>query len=598
MSDETPAGTTPFPFWSRLWYYVRPFSRKFLFAIICTACTGIFMAIQPVSVKFIIDSGLNRPDSTTEQKLSWAMVFVGVYLLAGILRMVSYFIGLKSMITATEGLIFEIRSRFFRHIQRLCFKFHDKTSSGELFSYVMGSPLAQLSGFIRQLGLFFFQSVISWIVAVSALATFDFPMTLIAVATVVMIAFVNHRSRLTMKRMTTHFMEVETSVSRFVSDMFRGTRTIKIHAAEPEVAELFDERISEMRDESALLQERQWLEHAKPEFLHYFGLAFIYAFGVWSVLYRGMSVGTFMAFAVSVNQLIHPVMQVFQINVQRGNAEASLQRIENVMNITESTVESPEEHRVSIEKTWKTAENEALPQVEFLNVTFGYTDQRVLTDVSCAIPRNTIVGLVGPTGSGKSTFVKLLLRLYDPQSGTIRFNGADIREYGLRDLRSCFGMVPQDPYLFQTTIRENLRIVCPEAGDDQIREAMDRALVSEFVSRLPDGWDTMVGENGLMLSGGQRQRIAIARAILSKPDCFVFDEATSALDNVSETFIREAIENLAHKHTVIIIAHRLSTVKHADSILVLKNGTIVQQGTYRDLSEQDGLFRELVLSAV
>jgi ABC-type multidrug transport system fused ATPase/permease subunit len=587
----------PIRFWERLWFYLKPYRTQTVTAISCTAIAGLFMAMQPLAIKFIIDSGINRPDAPVSVRFKWTFFFIGCYLFVSAARMVSFYFGLKAMSVATEGAVFNIRSRFFRHVQRLCFKFHDKMSSGELFNYVMGSPVTLFGQFIRTLGLSLPTAIVSWLVALSALAVFDWEMTLIMIAGLMIIALVNNRSRERVRTMSEEYMAIESSVSRTVADLFRGTRTVKIHSVEDETNTLFETRIGQIRDNGAALQYRQWIENAKPEFLNYFVLAAIYGFGAWSCLYRGMSVGTFLAFTISLNQLLGPLMMLFQLNLQRGNAEAGLQRIEHVLSLTESTPEPEASAKVSVEEAHTRALLTSEPEILVEKVGFSYENNRVLENVSCAIQRTTTCALVGPSGSGKSTFVKLLLRLYDQSEGRILINGADIHLYSLHELRSYFGVVPQDPFMFQMSIKENIRIASPAATDEEIKDAMDSALVSEFVDKLPQRWNTMVGENGYSVSGGQRQRIAIARAILTKPSCFIFDEATSALDTTSEMHIRKAIESLSQKHTVIIIAHRLSTVKYADKILVFNNGNIVQQGTYASLSSEDGVFKELVLSA-
>ena len=207
---------------------------------------------------------------------------------------------------------------------------------------------------------------------------------------------------------------------------------------------------------------------------------------------------------------------------------------------------------------------------------------------------NHSFGLVGSSGSGKSTITKLIMRLYDINSGEILMHGRNIKDYSLHDLRKNIGIVPQDPFIFQASIMENIRMACPEAPMPEVIQAMETARVHEFVNDLPKGWNTVVGDNGFNLSGGQKQRIAIARAILGKPDILIFDEATSALDNVSEKYIQHAMEDLMKTHTVIMIAHRLTTVKNVDKIFVFDKGEIVQTGTYDELSTTDGLFKDLL----
>ena len=210
---------------------------------------------------------------------------------------------------------------------------------------------------------------------------------------------------------------------------------------------------------------------------------------------------------------------------------------------------------------------------------------------------NKSYALIGYSGSGKSTITKLLMRLYEVDDGQINMHNNNIKNFSLHDLRAIIGIVPQDPFMFRGSILDNIRITCPQATTAEIMNAMEIARVHEFVNDLPNGWNTLVGEDGYSISGGQKQRIAIARAILGKPDILVFDEATSALDNISELHIQNAMEELMKTHTVIIIAHRLSTIRNVDKILVFDKGQVVQEGNYEELSNVPGLFKEMLDSA-
>ena len=224
-------------------------------------------------------------------------------------------------------------------------------------------------------------------------------------------------------------------------------------------------------------------------------------------------------------------------------------------------------------------------------------DRKIFENFNCKLYYNKSFGIVGSSGSGKSTITKLLMRLYEVESGEIFVHGCNIKKYSLRDLRKSIGIVPQEPFIFRMSIIDNIRIAAPDAPMLEIIKAMEVARVHEFVNELPKGWNTVVGDGGFGLSGGQKQRIAIARAILGKPDILIFDEATSALDNVSERHIQNAIDELMQTHTVIIVAHRLTTIKNVDEILVFEKGNVIQRGNYEELSNQEGMFRDMLMSS-
>ncbi|MGA2442319.1 MAG: ATP-binding cassette domain-containing protein, partial [Tepidisphaeraceae bacterium] len=295
------------------------------------------------------------------------------------------------------------------------------------------------------------------------------------------------------------------------------------------------------------------------------------------------------AYMVAFGSLQGQLVVLFQLSTFKAAAQAGVKRIQAVLKTASSTPD-PIGYEAPIPQKGP---------IVLYNVTFGYDpDRQVLKDVNLTIPYGQRVALVGPSGAGKSTITQLLLRLYDPDQGAILIGGMNIRHCRGPDLRHKFGVVPQDPFIFRTTIGYNLCVARPGAGNAEIRRACELANAWEFIARLPAGLDTPVGEGGSTLSGGQRQRLAIARALLAQPDYFIFDEATSALDTVSEAMVQQAMENAVSGKTSLIIAHRLATVKNCDRILVIDDGRIVQDGSYDHLVGQPGLFRGLVQGQV
>lgn len=584
----------PIPFWSTLLGYARPYRSKLVFAMVTSFFVGIGVASQPLMIKFIVDQGVTRPNASPATRLTYAMFYAAVYLAMGYMRVGIWRMGFVRFISALESMFFDIRSRFFRHVQGLCFRFHDQISSGELFNYIMGSPSGSIKAFLQQCVMNVPHQAVSWVLAVCTLAYFDWLMTLILLVMIGLIVFMNRRSHRVLRTLSTQFMKTESSVSKYVSDILRGTREIKIHAIEDKVSQSFEVQIDRMREQSAAMTLRQNLEYLKPELVLYSGNAVMYVAGAYSCVYRSLTVGEFFAFISSVNLLVGPLMTLLQLNLAKANAEAGMERILRIMQTETTITERLPSDCVAFDSQAAKARAMGLPFLEFRGVTFGYGATPILKNVSCRIPLGGSVALVGPSGSGKSTFVRLVLRLYDPGEGMILLNGEDVRAYRVQDIRSRFGVVTQDPFLFQASIFENIRVAEPTASAAQVRHAMDTAYVSEFVDALPDKENTQVGENAFTLSGGQKQRVAIARAVLGNDQYYIFDEATSALDNQSEKRIQQAMETLRKDHTTIVIAHRLSTVRHADKILVFDKGIIVQEGTYGELAAIPGLFSDLL----
>ncbi len=297
----------------------------------------------------------------------------------------------------------------------------------------------------------------------------------------------------------------------------------------------------------------------------------------------------------SMGNILAILNSLLLIGRQKSAAEAGLYKILDILETSTSTPEiEDEEKRRSVEVEIASAKAKGKPCIAFENVDFSYDDKPIFQDFSCRIAYGESVALVGGSGSGKSTFTKLAMRLYDPSGGSVRVHGRDVRQYGIHDLRVSFGVVPQNPFIFQGSVWDNVRIARPNASNKDIINAMEIAHVHEFVNDLPHGWNTMIGEGAMSLSGGQKQRIAIARAVLGDPDILIFDEATSALDNISERHIQQAMETLMTTHTVIIVAHRLSTIRNVDRIMVFKDGVVVEEGSYDELIKKDGAFAELL----
>ncbi|MGM0397500.1 MAG: ABC transporter ATP-binding protein [Halobacteriota archaeon] len=296
-----------------------------------------------------------------------------------------------------------------------------------------------------------------------------------------------------------------------------------------------------------------------------------------------LSPGEFVTFVIYAQQYLWPIVQFGNVVDDYERAKAAGTRVQSLLQRERSVEDPADADPLSVRSG----------RVEYDGVRFAYTDDRVIADVSFDVAGGDTVGVVGPTGAGKSTLLKLLPRLYDVESGAVRIDGQDVRDVSLASLRRAIGYVSQDPFLFYGTVRENIRYGSFDASDAAVVRAARRAQAHEFVQNLPKGYDTLVGERGVKLSGGQRQRLALARTVLKEPEILILDEATSHVDTETEALIQESIDEFARDRTTFVIAHRLSTVRRADRILVLDDGAIVERGTHDELLENEGLYANL-----
>ena len=572
--------------------YVRPLLREnrwpIILALVLVGVSGGAAAMQNVFPKWLFSYVL-QPAGLGAPERWWRLGQLAlVYLfLTAVLRMLLWHWGFRLFTRVREHIVFALRRRFFRHVNHLCLRFHGEHTSGELFSYLFGSPLRAVIDFFHHSTMNVPGSAVALISTMAVFFVWDWVLASILFVTTFFSVVMMLRARRRMQRIQSDFQAAEGDVSGRVADLLRGNKAVKLHAMEAQVASSFEEEADIIRVKSYRRDVLSHVEWIKQEGLSYVCYAVLMAACTWRYLSGDIDLGVVAACLAAFAGLSGPIQGIFQSFALWGGAEAALARIGAVLD-TETTTPDPRDAR----SEWPEGGG-----IVFAGVTFGYDAMRpVLADFNLRIPAGEKLALVGPSGAGKTTVTQLLLRLYDPQSGSIAIGGADLRSFSTAALRRYFGVVPQDPFFFHTRLRDNLRVARPEATDHEILGACAQANALEFIGDLPAGLDTRLGEGGANLSGGQRQRLAIARALLADPRCFIFDEATSALDTVSEKLISAAIERVLGDRTAIFIAHRLDTARRCDRILVMENGRIVQEGPYTVLAEQPGLFRELVRS--
>ncbi len=584
-----------------IWPLMRPYRGALFLGLALNALHGIALSYQPMMLPWLIRIlGGDDPPALFawaagggQHRWAMALWLAAFYLVISIVgRMVAWHLGYRAFTWVRERAVFALRAMFFRHVNHLCLRFHGQHPSGELFSYLFGSPLAQVVGFYQHVSINLVGSITSVITALLLLGMLDLPLTGVMLGMAIANVLIMRSAHSRMHQIHRDYQTAEGDVSGRIADLLRGNRAIKLYAMENRIAADFDTQVDVLGRKSQERDVRTHMQHMKQETCNYVAYAALIAVGAWrwldgSLGDQNTAVATLTAYFFFYGTLLGPLQAIFSAAALAGSAQASIERIGTVL-ATASTTPDPQGPPAPMPHAGA---------IELANLTFAYEDGAApaLRDVSLTIPYGQRVALVGPSGAGKSTVSQLLMRLYDPQLGSVRYAGVDLRELSGPELRRRFGVVPQDPFIFRTSIRDNLRVARPDADDAAIRRACELANAWEFIGALPDGLDTRVGEGGSTLSGGQRQRLAIARVLLADPPCFIFDEATSALDTLSEQLIQDALEKNVGGRTAIFIAHRLATVKNCDRIVVIAAGRVIQDGTYDELALQPGMFRDLVL---
>lgn len=574
---------------------VRPY-RGTLVIILAAMLVQTAMSVAgPWPLKIILDNVVGshklapwlddflRPvlDGSSKMQIAAAAATAAV-LIAIVGAIASYFANYYTT-SVGQWVAKDLRLRTYHHLQQLSLSYYDTHQTGTLLStitsdiqtiqsFASSSTLGILVDMLTIVGMLFIMFRLNW----------DF--TLIAVAVTPFMLLLVSRFKKAVKK-ATH--EVRKQQSKIVAVVEQGLQSMKVVKAFGR-QELAEKELADVSHASvdASLKARRLKALLSPI------VAITVSFCTAIVLWRGsaliiaglMTAGALTVFLSYLNKFFKPVQDLATMTNAIAQAAVGVERIRGILEADAIIPEHPDAR-----------EPQALAgEIEFEHVAFAYSAEApVLTDVSFHIKAGQMVGVVGPTGCGKSTIVSLIPRFYDPTAGTVKIDGADIREYKFHAMRDQIGYVLQETVLFEGTVRDNIAYGCKGVTEEQIMEAAKLANADEFIARMPHGYDTMVGERGETLSGGQRQRIGIARAIVRNNPILILDEPTAALDTESERLVIEALERLMKGRTVITIAHRLSTIRDADKIIVLKGGVVAEEGTHDELVAHGGVYAEL-----
>ena len=525
-----------------------------------------------------------------EYSASTALLVIGLFLaFMTFLKTGAYFLSSATIIPIRTGIVRDIRNQLYQKINSLSLSFFSEERKGDIIARMSGDVQEVESSIMSSLDMLFKNPILILFYFIT-LICISWQLTLFTILFVPPFGWFMGMVGKKLKAQSTEAQSLWSDTMSMVEETLGGLRIIKAFCAESKMNWRFDKVNSEYRDNIMRVNIRQQMAHPMSEFLGTILIVVVLWFGGILVLDYGRIDGpTIIFYLVMLYSIINPLKEFSKASYNIPKGLASMERIDKILQaeVEIKDKENPE-HIASFEH-----------QIEFRHVSFAYTDNKsdeliyVLKDINLVIPKGKTVALVGQSGSGKSTLVDLIPRYYDVQEGEVLIDGINVKDLAVNDLRQLIGNVNQEAILFNASFKDNIRFGKTDATDEEIANAAKIANAYDFIMKSEHGFDTGIGDRGGRLSGGQRQRVSIARAILKNPPILILDEATSALDTESERLVQDALEKLMKTRTTVAVAHRLSTIKHADEICVMHEGRIVERGTHDELIGKDGYYKKL-----
>ncbi len=507
-----------------------------------------------------------------------------LFIFLTMLKVLTYYVSTLCMAFMQTGVVRDLRNSILDKVLDLPLGFFTEERKGDIMSRLSVDVLDVETSIMGSLEMLV-KNPIAIVVYLVVLISVSWQLSLFALIMLPVVGFVMGKIGKNLKRESTEVGQEQGTLTSQLEEMLGGLRIIKAFNAEGRIGERFHKQTERLRNAILGVVRRQYLAHPMSEFMGSAIISMVVCYGGYLILRNDspLDAATFIYFLLIFYSIINPIKELSRASYNIRKGLASLERIDKIM-LAENPLTCPENPQVIQDFTDK---------IEYRNVSFKYADEWVLKNIDLTIEKGQTVAIVGASGSGKSTLVDLLPRFWDVQEGGIYIDGINVKDFERHNLRSFMGNVNQEAILFNDTVFNNIAFGVENATEADVIAAAKIANAHDFISAMPEGYYSNIGDRGCKLSGGQRQRISIARAILKNPPILILDEATSALDTESERLVQDALDGLMKNRTTIVIAHRLSTVVNADSICVLEGGRIVERGTHKDLIARGGVYKKL-----
>jgi ATP-binding cassette, subfamily B, putative efflux pump len=569
----------------RYMQFVKPYKWQIIGTVIIGLIKFAIPLMIPLLTKYVVDDivhgeGLSRAEKT--DKLVWVMAIMMVIFV--VLRPpIEYYRQYFAQWTGTQ-ILYDIRNQLFTHIQKLSFKYYSNTRAGEVISRVI-NDVEQTKNFVITGLMNLWLDIATIIISIAIMFSMDFTLTVVSLILLPFYAFSVKHFFGKLREITRVRSQALADVQSHLHERVQGMPVIKSFAIEEYEQERFKKQNKNFLEKA--LQHTSWnaKSFAVVNTITDVAPLIVIGYAGYLVIQEDLSLGAMVAFIGFIDRLYNPLRRLVNSSTTMTQTLASMDRVFEFIDEKYDIEDKP--NAIELQKV----EGE----ISFQDVTFAYDEKEdsILKHINLTVEKGETIALVGMSGGGKSSLVSLMPRFYDVTGGRILLDGTDIRDYRVRSLRDKIGMVLQDNILFSESVKSNILMGKPDATEEEIIEAAKAANAHEFIMNLPQGYDTKVGERGVKLSGGQKQRVAIARVFLKNPPILILDEATSALDLESEHLIQEALEKLAKDRTTFIVAHRLSTITHADRIVLIEFGEISELGTHEQLMNLEGHYHRL-----